>query len=518
MSWCPRCSEPFPRPRGVRDRVRPAPPCRARHAARAGGRARPAGALTAACEARAAPHGSRAYIAAVPARPAGSHAVRPRASAARVSSGSPAESPQDARPQGPASAPHAPSGPPLLSNPPSSTAAEEGAAAAPRPEADPLVSNGLDSPLCEGRPEESELAPSARRDCETSGFAAASAPTGNYGLDVHIDTGLLDLSEGGLLTAVQDLFITPVWMALVWAVHALVVMLEWCFQIDLLDSAGVSAGVGAGLRAAQRTFTDPWLALVLALASVLALYNGLIRRRVAETLGQAALALAMMAGGTWVMLDPTATVGALGLWANQASLGTLAASAAGTPAGAGQVLSDSMATVLPRRSKCPGATSSSATSRWCRDPARLDPRLHAAALRIAAAEIAAVGCRSSAQASVCVARGQRVAKALEHSAELLRTATTNGAIFLALPANGPLAQLDQRRRLAAQDDVPDERSHPLSRADGGRGRVPHQLGHGPAGRRVVADRRRRSWAAAVARLHRVCACSPRRCSACCTCC
>ena len=41
---------------------------------------------------------------------------------------------------------------------------------------------------------------------------------------------------------------TPLWMALVWAVHALLVMLEWCFTIDLLDSSA-AGGLGSGLRA-----------------------------------------------------------------------------------------------------------------------------------------------------------------------------------------------------------------------------------------------------------------------------
>ena len=113
---------------------------------------------------------------------------------------------------------------------------------------------------------------------------------------MHIDTGVLGLSSGGLLSAVQDLFVTPLWMALVWAVHALVVLLEWCFAIDLLDSSSLGR-LGAGLRQMQAAFTVPWLAASLAVASVLALYGGLVRRRVAQTLGDAVLVLAMMAGG-----------------------------------------------------------------------------------------------------------------------------------------------------------------------------------------------------------------------------
>jgi hypothetical protein len=334
----------------------------------------------------------------------------------------------------------APSSPPLTSDAGSTGAGggEDGAGGSPHGEVDPLVSNGLGSPLCKGALGQGELSGPSRRDCETSGFVAAAAPTGDYGIDVHINTGVLGLSSGGLLTTVQDLFVTPLWMALVWAVHALVVMLEWCFTIDLLDSASVSSGVGSGLRHVQGAFTEPWLATVLAVASVLALYNGLIRRRVAETVGQALLVLAMMVGGTWVMLDPTGTVGALGGWANQASLGTLAVTARGAPSGAGRALADSMGTVFAAAVEVPWCYLEFGDVGWCRNPARLDPRLRAAALQISAGELALVGCRlNAATLSLCVAPGSAQAKVLEHGAELLRAAQSNGAIFLALPANGP---------------------------------------------------------------------------------
>jgi hypothetical protein len=332
----------------------------------------------------------------------------------------------------------APASPPL-SEGPASSEQQEGATngGGPAPEADPLVDNGLGSPLCREPPGGAQLAGTSRRDCETSGFVAASAPTGDYGVDVHIDTGVLGLSTGGLLSTVQELFVTPVWMALVWAVHALVVMLEWCFTIDLLDSASVSVGLARGLRQVQATFTEPWLATVLAIGSVLAAYNGLIRRRVAETVGQALLTLAMMAAGFWVMLDPVGTVGALGGWANQASLGTLAVTASGTPARAGQALADSMGEVFATAVEVPWCYLEFGDVGWCRNPARLDPRLRAAALSIAAGELTVARCRQSSSAlGLCAAPGSPQLVALEHSAQLLRSARSNGAIFLALPANG----------------------------------------------------------------------------------
>ena len=333
----------------------------------------------------------------------------------------------------------APSSPPLVGfgQPAGAVGGDQGETSSSR-EADPLVSNGLGSPLCRATLGEGELSTAARRNCETSGFVAAPAPTGDYGIDVHIDTGVLGLSSGGLLAAVQDLFVTPLWMALVWAVHALVVMLEWCFTIDLLDSPSVSSSVGKGLRQMQSAFTEPWLATVLAVASVLCAYNGLVRRRVGEAIGQALLMFAMIAAGIWVILEPTGTVGALGRWANQSSLGTLAVTARGAPAGAGRALADSMQSVFAAVVEAPWCYLEFGDVGWCRDPARQDPRLRAAALKIAGVETALVGCRENTSfLGPCAARGSAQARTLEHSSQLLREARSNAAIFLALPANGP---------------------------------------------------------------------------------
>src|SRR5271165_6669397 len=217
----------------------------------------------------------------------------------------------------PAALARAPGGAPLVDGagvPAPAEEVDQPDAAAPL---DPLVSNGLGSPLCSQPPGLGELPAQGRRDCETSGFLAAPAPTENYGLDVHIDTGLLGFSSGGLLSTVQDLFVTPLWMLLVWSVHALVVLLEWAFAIDLLDTPAAQ-GIGASLRRAQEAFTQPSLVAVLAVASVLVAYKGLVRRRVVETAGEVLAMAVMMAGGLGVIADPTGTVGTLAAWTNEA--------------------------------------------------------------------------------------------------------------------------------------------------------------------------------------------------------
>jgi hypothetical protein len=299
------------------------------------------------------------------------------------------------------------------------------------------VSNGLGSPSCKGG-FLSELPATGKRNCETSGFAAAPAPTGNYGIDVHIDEGVLNRTAWES-TIAQDLFVTPLWTGLVWAVHALVVMLEWSFSIDLFDGS-VAAGMSRHLRQMEGAFTEPWLPIALAIASVLALYHGMIRRRVAQTLGEALLMVAMMVAGIWVIANPAGTVGALGQWADEASLGTLAVAATGTPSAPGQALGTSLETVFVAAIEVPWCYLEFGDVGWCREPSQLDPRLRAAGLRIAERELAGISCpprRWTVEEEPCEKPTAAQASALRHSAELLRAARSNGALFLALPADGP---------------------------------------------------------------------------------
>jgi hypothetical protein len=296
---------------------------------------------------------------------------------------------------------------------------------------DPLVDNGLGSPLCGASAR--ELSPSAVRNCRTADFVATQAPTGNYAFDVNIDTGLLGLGSGVISAAIQDILVMPAWMMLVWVVHALLVALEWSFTLDLLASPTISA-LGHALRETQASFTRPWLMLALAVASVLAVYHGLIRRRVAETAGQAALMLAMTVGGLWVVSDPAGTVGALADWADRASLGTFGAVAQGTPNGSVVTLADGMAEVFAVTIEPAWCYMEFGEVAWCRDSSRLDPRLRAAGLTIA----------KGLEHESATERGRDES----HSAELLRAARTNGQLFLALPGN-----TEQRNSIGASGSL-----------------------------------------------------------------
>ena len=216
----------------------------------------------------------------------------------------------------------------------------------------PCVERGL-RPNCRRRP---------RATAGISHFEAAQAPTGDYGFDVHLDTGVGDWAND-----LDTEILNPVqwsWTLLVVAVHVAIVVLEWCYTIDLLQSSAIG-GIARGLRETQATFTQPWLVLALAIAAVLALYHGIVRRRVAQTLGEVVLMGLMMVGGLWVIVNPIGTVGALDAWANEAGLGTLAAVATGTPAHSGRTLGESMRSVFSGAIGGPWCFMEFGNVRWC---------------------------------------------------------------------------------------------------------------------------------------------------------
>lgn len=303
----------------------------------------------------------------------------------------------------------APSKPPLGSGGTEKTFEEEASSSVSQSGGDPLVDNGLSSPLCR---KSADLSPLAARDCRISHFDAAQAPTGNYGFDVHVNTGLTDVAND------LDVYIlNPVqwsWTLLVAVVHLVIVVLEWCYTIDPLETS-VIGGITQSLARTQTTFTHPWLELALAVAAMFALYHGIVRRRVAQTLGEVTLMALMMIGGLWVILNPLGTIGALDEWANEASLGTLAAVATGTPEDSGRTLADSMQSIFSGAIGGPWCYMEFGKVGWC-ESKHMDSRLVAAADRIATKERAKIG---------------------SQSAELLDAARTNGELFLALPSNGP---------------------------------------------------------------------------------
>ncbi len=301
---------------------------------------------------------------------------------------------------------------------------EEASASAPASGGDTLVDNGLGSPLC-GNPE--ELSTAEQRSCQTADFVAAPDPTNDYAFDVNINTGVS--MWGNDIAATLENFAQFGWMVLVSATHGLVVMFEWCYSLNLLTHSLLHE-VAVALHDARLSFTEPWMAIALAVASTLAVYHGLIRRRVTDTIGGALAMLAMMAGGLWVIADPAGTVGAVEQWANQAGVGTLAVVASGSPSHPERTLAESMQVLFRSAVSTPWCYMEFGDVDWCENSEQVDPGLHKVGLAIADSEEKKSGCHD-----LCDAGASLGDRTLAASAVLLREARTNGELFLALPAN-----------------------------------------------------------------------------------
>jgi len=318
------------------------------------------------------------------------------------------------------------------------TAAAPGASTGAAPMGDPLVDNGLSSPLCRSSRLASGLSPSAQANCASSGLAVSPAPVTHYGFDVHIDSGWTASLNSSALSIVQEVVLTPVWTALVWLVQGTIVVLEWCYSLDLLDG-GALGPVSVALRSAQRTFTQPWLVALLAVAAVGVAYRGLIRRRVSDTLAESLTMLAMIAGGLWLMANPIGGVGEVNRLADQASLGTLAAFSSGDPGGAQRKFSGGLHGVFSAVVQAPWCYLEFGDVAWCREPGRLDLRLRATARAIAAKAKEADTCRATPGGglAICAAPGSPARAGLRQEWQLVDRASSNADLFLAFPDNTP---------------------------------------------------------------------------------
>ncbi len=300
-------------------------------------------------------------------------------------------------------------------------------------DASPLAANGFESPSCTSPVLTAQLSVAERVNCAVSGVAVAPVPLSNYAVDVNIPSGLDASFHQDLDAVVQDLFVTPVWTAVVWLIHVVLIALEWCYSIDLLAPTTL-ARASSALGGAKRVFTDPWLGLVLAVAAVGFAWQGLVRRRVLDTLGHVALLAVMVGCGLWIIADPVGTVGAVGNLADRAALTTVAASATGNPNQPVATVDGAFAEVFDAATSGPWCYLEFGDVDWCRDPAALDPRLRATATHLELLFRAEATCHAAAPGLVgCAPAGSSLANRLTGAATALGEARTNGGLFLAIP-------------------------------------------------------------------------------------
>ncbi|HST38170.1 MAG TPA: hypothetical protein VLK58_01610 [Conexibacter sp.] len=198
---------------------------------------------------------------------------------------------------------------------------------------------GARSPMC-NRP--SQLPPTARERCKTSGSIVHAYPLSHYGLDVHVAAGadaayelpVEELIANGMASAIQHVA-GLWWMLIVFLVKGVLLLLEWSFEIPLIvdcrDNATAGAcesampQVAAGMRDLhENVLGRGWLAAAMAAAGIWGLWHGMVRRRTAETFSGLAATLALMIAGIVIVYNPAGTIGEVARISNDAALGVLA--------------------------------------------------------------------------------------------------------------------------------------------------------------------------------------------------
>jgi len=279
-----------------------------------------------------------------------------------------------------------------------------------------LSENGLRSPVCTSG---ATIPRAASEHCEADGFSGSAEPLSNYGFDVHINTGITE--PGNDVAAAAEDVAQWAWLTLLAVLRGLLVMMEWAYSIHLLGSA-VLAKVGVAIAAVRSALTTPGLAVSFSVLAVLLAYNGLVRRRHVQGVGEASAAVAMVVVGLVAVARPQATVGQLSAWSDQAALASLATFDRGVPGAGMTALADAVRMLYSANATPAWCFLEFGDVPWCERPDQLDSRLRAAALALA----------GQVRADAPAPDGE-----LLREAEGLEKARTNGQLFLALPANGP---------------------------------------------------------------------------------
>jgi hypothetical protein len=203
---------------------------------------------------------------------------------------------------------------------------------------DPSRSLGATSPSCRYA-----LSAVARRSCRVSGSVAEPHPLSSYGIDVRVGFSITDPGKS-FLAALQMLG-AGVWMALLYVVKGVLLLLEWSFSLDLTNEA--MPQVRASLaRLHQQAFGDWWLLLAISLTGLWGIHRGLVQRRTTETLAGLAATVALIVGGLVLISRPDDTVGWMARATNDAGMTVLAAGTGGSATSPRDALASSMREVF----------------------------------------------------------------------------------------------------------------------------------------------------------------------------
>jgi hypothetical protein len=197
------------------------------------------------------------------------------------------------------------------------------------PTADQSQPTGSVNPLAIRNPFcDESLASAERHNCQVTGTPEGRYPTSNYGFDIHIDTGLDNIV--GNFQALLAQIANAIWQACLFVLDLVMTLLGWAFGLTPFSDNETMASIDRGLEGFYSAFTEPWLIVAMVAIGAWGLWRGVVRREVSASIASTLLSLALMLLALWILHEPSATVGRVSQFANDAALTVLAAPQGGT--------------------------------------------------------------------------------------------------------------------------------------------------------------------------------------------
>jgi hypothetical protein len=248
------------------------------------------------------------------------------------------------------------------------TGAKSGAEAAPAPaipyggSLDPTAVLGIENPLC-GEP--NKLSAQQVRNCRSSHSPEAAFPVGNYGWDIHIESGgfISSLFVPAVSFVLQ--LLSVLWLLLLMMLKGCLIILGFAFSLSPFTDNRMLGQIGTGLTSFYNHLTSPWLSTLFVVLGGWGLYNGLIRRKTGETMGGMLMALVMMLAALWIIHSPRDTVGRLSEAVNSTSLAAVSAPSSGHVSAPIRSYNDAMASVWNQMTAVPFCAMDFSDVHWC---------------------------------------------------------------------------------------------------------------------------------------------------------
>lgn len=140
-------------------------------------------------------------------------------------------------------------------------------------------------------------------------------PLDNYGLDEQVQFGITHL--GNIFDAVTQWVVQMIWFGLLYVFNGIMVMLQWAFSLDLLQSS--MSKLTEALQVMREHIDTPWGLCAVAAMALWGIWNGLVRKKSIDTLRGLLVSVLCMSALLVVIGNPVETLGQFTSAANGAS-------------------------------------------------------------------------------------------------------------------------------------------------------------------------------------------------------